>query len=145
MNQARDTAAHLAGQARDAAANLTDKARDAASNLTDKARDLAGNVSDRASPLASEVSRRAGDAVSSVSGQMQNLAGTLRENAPREGTMGSAATAVADTLESGATYLQEQGLGDVASELESVIRRYPIPSVLVGFGMGFLLARTFRS
>ena len=140
MEKARDTASAAVSQARDVAAGLTDKAREVASNV----REQAGNLAGRASEVATEAGRRAEDALSAVGGQMHTLAGTIRQNAPREGALGTAAEAVAGTLESGSSYLEEHGLGDMTADLEAVVRRYPLPSVLAGFGLGFLLARTLR-
>jgi ElaB/YqjD/DUF883 family membrane-anchored ribosome-binding protein len=69
---------------------------------------------------------------------MSSLAGQLRERAP-EGTLGTAAGAVADRLQSGGRYLQEHDLGDMADDMTSVVRRYPLPALCIGFGVGFLL------
>jgi hypothetical protein len=73
---------------------------------------------------------------------MQSLAGTLREKMPHEGMMGTAGSAVADTLERGGRYLQEEGLSGMAEDLTALIRRNPIPAMLIAFGVGFLIARS---
>jgi hypothetical protein len=52
---------------------------------------------------------------------------------------------VADTLETGGRYLQEHGLSGIGDDFSNLIRRNPIPAVLVGIGVGFLLARSLRS
>lgn len=128
------------------------KAKDVASNVAERTKELGENVSDQAQnmaerggELASGLGERAGETVSAVGGQMRNLAGTIRAKAPQEGMVGSAASAVANTLESGGSYLEEQSLSDMAEDLSAVIRRYPIASVMIGFGCGLLLARSFRS
>jgi hypothetical protein len=59
--------------------------------------------------------------------------------------MGTAASRVADTLETGGRYLQEHGLSGIGDDFSNLIRRNPIPAVLVGIGVGFLLARSLRS
>jgi hypothetical protein len=48
---------------------------------------------------------------------------------------------VAERLEAGGQYLQEHGMRDMTGELHSLIRRYPVQSLLVGLGFGFLLGR----
>jgi uncharacterized protein YjbJ (UPF0337 family) len=50
----------------------------------------------------------------------------------------SAATSVASTMSGAGTYLQ-----DLPGELTEIIRRHPLPSMLVGVGVGFLLGRSF--
>ena len=59
--------------------------------------------------------------------------------------MGAASDAVAQTLERTGRYLQEEGLKGIGEDAASLIRRYPIQSVLIGIGIGFLIARSTRS
>ncbi len=105
----------------------------------------AQDLTRRAGEVAGNVGHMAGQAVSGVGSQMESLADRLRENAPREGVMGSAAASVADTLEAGGRYLREQDLGDIGEDLTNLIRPYPIAAVLTGIGIGYLLARAIRS
>jgi hypothetical protein len=69
------------------------------------------------------------------------LAGTLRETAPQAGALRAAASAVADRLETAGSYLQENDFGKMADNMASLIRRYPVQSVLLGLGMGYWLGR----
>jgi len=55
---------------------------------------------------------------------------------------GSAATVVTDTAAGVGTYVQEKGLQGLSDELTQLIRRYPVPALLVGLGIGFVIART---
>lgn len=128
------SASHLASQGKQAV-------QDAASSVAGTAHDLTR----RAGDMASTVGHQAEEAVSGLGGQMKHLAGTIRESVPHEGFVGTAATTVADTLDRSGRYLQEQDLSDMANDLGKVIRQYPIQSVLVGIGVGFLMARAIRS
>jgi hypothetical protein len=109
--------------------------------MMEKARNVASDVARQAGEAASNVGRRAEDATSAVGSGMQSLAGTLREKAPREGVLGTASSTMARGLESGGRYLQEEGFGGMVDDLSGVIRRNPIPAVLIGVGIGFLMAR----
>src|SRR6266545_2886804 len=81
------------------------------------------------------------DATTSTMGEkMSDVAQTIREKAPMSGPMATAA----DTLERAGTYLQQQDLADMRADLEDIIRRHPIESLLVGLGVGYLLARSMR-
>jgi ElaB/YqjD/DUF883 family membrane-anchored ribosome-binding protein len=113
--------------------------KDTAQELAHGAQEAASSVAHKASDVASAAADRADDAISSVGSGMSTLAGQVRQNAPREGTLGSAAGAVASGLEQGGRYLQEHGFGDMADDMTSVVRRYPLPALCVGFGVGFLL------
>jgi len=68
----------------------------------------------------------------------------IRDKAPREGTAGQAATAVAEKLGAAGAYLQEKKVEHVSGDLTDLIRRYPVPSLLIGLGVGYLLARSMK-
>ncbi|HXH13030.1 MAG TPA: CsbD family protein [Alphaproteobacteria bacterium] len=105
-------------------------------------------VADEAGRSASEASSsaagKASQPMSAVGEKIGSLADTIREKAPHEGTMGTAATAVAEKLGAAGSYLQEKKLEHMVDDLSSLIRRYPIPSLLIGLGIGYLLARGVR-
>jgi hypothetical protein len=119
------------------------------SGMSEQARDTLGNIKEKgqealegARESVATLPHRATEAVAS---QLKQAAEQLREHAPQQGTIGSAAHTVADGLESGATYLKEHDFRDMAEDLSGVVRSYPIPAVLAGIGIGFLLGRTLRS
>jgi hypothetical protein len=58
--------------------------------------------------------------------------------------MGTTATTVAEKLDAAGSYLQAKNLDHMMGDLSDVLRRYPIPSLLVGLGIGYLLARSTR-
>ena len=82
--------------------------------------------------------------VAAVGERIGSLADVIREKAPHEGAMGTAATAVAEKLDVAGSYLQEKDLNHVLGDVSGIIRRYPVPSLLIGLGIGYLLARTTR-
>jgi hypothetical protein len=59
--------------------------------------------------------------------------------------VGDAASRVASGLESSGKYLQDEGLSGMAKDLGDLVKRNPIPAMLVGIGIGFLLARATSS
>src|SRR5262245_32775394 len=83
-------------------------------------------------------------AVAAVGEKIGSLAEAIRERAPHEGAVGTAATAVAEKLDVAGSYLQEKDFNHVMGDVSSMIRRYPVPSLLVGLGIGYLLARSVR-
>jgi hypothetical protein len=58
-----------------------------------------------------------------------------------QGAISTAATAVAGGVESANSYLQERKFEEMATDLTALIRQYPVQSLLVGMGLGYLLAR----
>jgi hypothetical protein len=127
------------------ATGIADKAKDAASTVSGKVKDAASSVAHSAQDMASGAAQKTQDAVSSVGSGLTSLAGTIRDKGPHDGMLGTASSRVADTLERGGHYLQDEGLSGMAEDLTELIRRNPIPALLIGVGLGFLLARTLRS
>jgi len=82
--------------------------------------------------------------MSAVGERIGSLAGVIREKAPHEGAVGTAATTVAEKLDVAGSYLQERDVNHMLSDLSGMIRRYPVPSLLIGLGIGYLLARGTR-
>lgn len=82
------------------------------------------------------------DHVAASAGEtLEAVAGTLREKAPEDGRLGGVATAVADYMDTAGSYLQEEGISGALDDIEALIRRYPVQSLLLGLGAGYLLAR----
>jgi len=120
---------------------VKNKTEEMTSNVADTARQAAANVADKAKQAASAVGHTAEDATHGLGCGMKSLGETLRDKAPQGGVLGSAASSVASGLERGGQYLQEEGIGGMAGDLTDLIRKNPIPALLVGVGIGFILAR----
>jgi hypothetical protein len=103
------------------------------------------NVADKAKGVAAAVGDKADSAVSAVGSGVQSVGETIREKGPQSGILGKATSGLASALETSGHYLEEQGLSGMADDVTSMIRRNPIPAVLIGIGIGFLLARATRS
>jgi hypothetical protein len=112
------------------------------SSSPSKTSQFAGTARD----AASAVGHKAEDATYAVGSCMQSFADKMRDSLPREGILGTTASSVANTLERGGRFLQQEGLSGVAEGATNLIRRNPLPAMLVGFGLGCILARlTSRS
>jgi len=132
-------------KAKDVASQAYDKAKDVAGQAYDKAKDTASSVGGMVSNAASQVGKTAENLTSSAASGLRNLGDTIRENAPHEGMLGNASQAVANSLRDSGRYLEEAGLSGIGEDLTEMIRRNPVPAVLVGVGIGFLLGRVLRS
>jgi hypothetical protein len=111
------------------------------SSLRELVQDAASGITHAAEGAASYVGKKAGQATAAVGGGLTAAGSNVREHAPQGGMAGGASCAVADSLENTGRYLQTEGLTGVADEVTSLVRRYPIPAVLVGVGVGFLISR----
>jgi hypothetical protein len=136
----------VADRAKDAASAIGDKAREGAQAVADRAKDTAHTMTDKARDAMSNIGEKAENATHSVGKGMESLAGTLREKLPQQGVLGSAGSSVARGLETSGRYLEEEGLKGMGHDLTNLIRNNPIPALLAGVALGFLLARvTTRS
>jgi len=130
---------------KDTGASMADKAKETASGVVEKVKDMASTAGSAVGSAATTVGHKADDAVGSVGSGMHSLADKLHDSAPESGMLGKAADCVANTLEAGGRYLEEKKISGMAGDVTDLIRRNPIPALLVGIGLGFLLARTLRS
>jgi methyl-accepting chemotaxis protein len=128
----------------DKAHDTIDAARDKAADLANQAQKVGSQVADQAQKVGSQVADKADVATTTVGEKMTDVAQTIREKAPSSGPVADAADTAAQTLERAGSYLREQDLSDIRADLENIIRRHPIESLLVGLGVGYLLARSMR-
>jgi hypothetical protein len=99
----------------------------------------------KAQELASTASKRVDEATAALGERVRSAGSTLRERGPHDGMLGTATSSVADSLEHTGRYIQEEGLVGMAEDVTELIRRNPIPAMLVGIGIGYMLAKVFRS
>jgi len=125
------------------AESVKDTAKDTANKAGSFVKDAASTVAHKTEDAASYVAHKAEDATAAMARNMESLAGTIRSNTPREGMLGTAGSAVANTLESYGRELEEHGLSGLTDDITNTVRRHPVPAILIGIGLGFLLARTF--
>lgn len=79
-------------------------------------------------------SKRAGEELESASDR-------LRERLPQDGAAGAAADAVSRGVKQTSRLLRQQGVSGIIDDLEILLRRYPLQTLLIGLGCGYLLAR----
>jgi hypothetical protein len=102
-------------------------------------------VMDKAKDTASDIGKKAETATHAVGHGMKSLAGSMRETLPREGMLGAASSTLASGLESSGQYLERESLQGIADDMTNLIRRNPIPALLLAVGLGFILARATTS
>ncbi|NTW97043.1 MAG: apolipoprotein A1/A4/E family protein [Oscillochloris sp.] len=141
--QARDRAQETAEQVRQRAEEAGREATDRASDVRDRVQETADQVRQRAEEAGREATDRVDSAMTSTGDRLHDAARTIRERAPN-GQVGEVADKAAAALEHGGDYLRRSDVGDVRSDLETIVRKHPIQSLAVGFGVGFMVARSLR-
>jgi len=145
----KDFGHSTADKMKEAAGHAVDKTKEAAGHAFDKTKEVASNVGQAVSNAASAAADAAGktaDKLTSSTGTgVKHLGETIKEKGPQEGVLGGATRAVGNTLEQGGKYLEEEGFSGMMDDATELIRRNPVPAVLVGIGIGFLIGRTLGS
>jgi hypothetical protein len=118
--------------------------REAVGGVINQARETAAQVGEQARQAGSTVVNKADEMAGRVGSGLESAAGTIRSNAPSSGMLGGAASRVADTLESGGRYLEVEGVSGLANDLTNLIKRNPIPALLIAVAFGVLIARATR-
>jgi ElaB/YqjD/DUF883 family membrane-anchored ribosome-binding protein len=119
-------------------------------SMQDQVREQADKVistaTQKVSGIAGQASSSADAGIEKAAGGLGTLAGTIRDKSQSLGNeqIGSIATAAADRLESGAELLRGQNTDQLMSELEALVRRKPVESMLVAAGIGFVLSKALR-
>jgi len=102
------------------------------------------SLAGKAKEAACFVGQKVEKAVEALGAGMETVGCSIREHAPGHGVLGDAGKAVGDKLESGGHYLEQHGLKGVGDDITLMIRRNPIPALLVGVGLGVLAAHLLR-
>ncbi len=137
----RENDSAMSGQA----GSKADQAKDKAGQAKDKAEDVAGKAQEKASEAGEQMHAKTDQGIDTAASGLEQAAGMLRQQGEqREGAIGSAATKTADTLETASTYLHEKDTDQLVSDLEALVRRKPVESVLVAAGIGFVLSKIVR-
>jgi len=84
---------------------------------------------------ADRTTKRAGEA-------LESAADRLRERLPHEGAAGAATDAVSRGVKQTSRVLQQQGVSGIVEDLGVLMRRYPLQTLLLGLGCGYVLSRS---
>jgi len=147
-NKAQETtegASQFGEKAKDAATCAVEKTKDTVSGVVDRAKDAVTNITGSTKDAATAFGNKAEDATHAVGRSMGSLAGSLRQNVPQSGMLGTAASTVASGLENTGRYLEQEGLKGIGEDVMNMVRRNPLPALLIGIGFGYLIARATTS
>jgi hypothetical protein len=106
---------------------------------------VASTVKDKASGVAQTIGHKAEDATTAVGHGMQTAADKVRENTPNEGMLGNASRSVADAMDNAGKYVEDRNLTGMMEDVTNLVKRNPIPALLLGLGVGFLIGRLVSS
>lgn len=105
-----------------------------AANVADIAADFVGSA-------AAFVGQKTDEGRTAAGGGMRSFGDSVRESGPDAGMAGDASSAMADTLDRSGRYLVEESVKDIGEDITDLIRKNPIPAMLVGIAAGFVAGR----
>jgi ElaB/YqjD/DUF883 family membrane-anchored ribosome-binding protein len=116
------------------------------SQVKEQADKVISTATQRVSSAADQATASTDAGLAKAASGLDTLAGTLRDRSQSlgGGQVESMATAAADRLQSGAEMLRTQNTDQLVSELEALIRRRPVESLLVAAGLGFVISKALR-
>lgn len=127
MQQAQDKAGQALGTAQQKDQGAADTAKQKTSQAADQAQVKADQGMDKA-----------------ASGLGQAADKLRQQGEQRGGTAASVATTTAEKLDSASQYLREKDTNQILDDVEALVRRKPVESLLVAAGVGFLLSKVLR-
>lgn len=114
-------------------------AADAASPGTPKITQKSGEWVDKAASKVNSVRQPVAD-------KMHGAAGALRGKGESAADgIASAAHRTADTVDASATYLESHDVEAITGDVMSLVKRYPVQSLLIAGALGFVCGRALKS
>ena len=118
------------------------------SSLNDKFMDTASQVKDKVSDFGRSATQKIDDNRESAASGLEKAASTLHDKAdslPGGDKVSGLAHATADKLTTTADYVRQHNVNSMMSDVESLVKKNPGPSLLAAAVIGFLVGRAFSS
>jgi ElaB/YqjD/DUF883 family membrane-anchored ribosome-binding protein len=112
------------------------------SRLAETFREKSGQIVDEIGDTASQVAQRASAGASSLGKRLGDAATTLRENVPE--SLAPYADRASAAAKRAANYVSDTDFQAYGDEVATLVRRHPLPAMLTGVAIGFLIARGSR-
>jgi hypothetical protein len=106
-----------------------------------KLAEKAADIKDRVADLGRKTVGKIDDSRETAAGALDATASTLHS---RGDQLSGAAHTAANKLSVSADYVRQTSLKGMASDVQEVLKRYPVRTLAAGAVLGFLVARAFR-
>ena len=123
-------------------------ADDDSSTLADKLSDTAGKMKDKVSEMGETAADKIDDNRDAAAEGLEKAAAALHEKAeglPGGEKVSDLAHVTAEKLNSTAEYVREHDVKSMMTDVQSLVRKNPGPSLLAAVAVGFLIGRAFSS
>jgi len=140
---------HMADAAEEPSPGAMDTAKQKGEQAAQTAKQKTGQMADQAQQKAGQMTdkaqAKADQGMDMAASGLDQAADTIRQQGQQMGggTVSNAVNTAANTLDSASQYLREKDTDQLLNDLESLVRRKPVESVLVAAGVGFVLSKIF--
>ncbi len=121
------------------------KAKEAAASAGEVACHATSAVGAMASRAACDIGKEADHLTSNAGTYIEGLGDRLSKNTPHSGILGNTSQAVAGAVKESGEYLQGAKLSGMTEDVAHLVRRNPIPSLLIAIGLGWFIARNLKT
>jgi len=134
-------------EATESGASSTQESEGAVGTVQEKAGQAVETAKEKVGQVTDQASTKVDAGMDKAAGGLQTIADTIRDKAPdggQGGGVGSVVATTADTLESAAHYLRDKDTDQLMTELEGLVRRKPVESLVAAAALGFVLSKVLR-
>ena len=124
---------------------LADQATDIATKAKESISDTAKTVKDKTQEFGRAAVTKIEENRVSAAGALHNAATSLHDNAAKLPNGPDMAHSAAEKVDAVAGYLQGHDTKQMMADVEAVVKKNPVPSLLIAGALGFLMGRAFRN
>ncbi len=124
---------------------LSDQASEMAKRAKDAVSDTAKTAKDKAQEFGRTAANKLEENRMSAAGALHNAAGSLHDNAGKLPGGPDMANSAAQKVDAVAGYLQSHDAKKMMADVETIVKKNPLPALLVAGAVGFLIGRALRS
>ena len=121
------------------------KAKEVAASAGEMASHATSAVGAMASRAACDIGKEADNLTASAGTCIEGLGDRLSKNAPHTGILGNTSQAVAGAVRDSGEYLQGAKLSGMTEDVAHLVRRNPIPAILIAIGLGWFVGRNLKT
>jgi ElaB/YqjD/DUF883 family membrane-anchored ribosome-binding protein len=114
------------------------------SQLTDQAADVVKSVREKTQEFGQAAVNKIEDNRIAAASALRSAANTLHDKASKLPDGPQMAHAAAEKIEAAAVYLKKHNTKRLMLDAGAIVRKNPVPSLVVAGAVGFLIGRTFR-
>ena len=124
---------------------IADQASELAKQAKDSLTDTAKTVKDRTQEFGRAAVNKIEENRVSAAGALHSAATSLHENASKLPNGPDLAHSAAEKVDAVSGYLQGHDTKQMMADVEAVVKKNPMPSLLIAGALGFLVGRTLRN